>query len=311
MDSNTSHVPHSKRKGCLRKLAVFFTVLLLLTLALCRPIHYSREVSGHVIDTSNGGPLEGAVVVAAWYLTGMEGAHVATVAADEAITAADGSFTIDSWGPRFTKHSLFASLDSDMPKLFIFKDGYLPTIVENIGSGPPYQFHGPERLAVRKLDQNIFPVEPFHGSLSEYLRYLHSVDNRISVLRAGPKCEWKQIPQFILALDAVAQTATRRGLEGGAGLTKLTIAPRDCGTAAEFFGVVDDGLVPCENRMQCLEAIEAYTGPPEEFKLPVSPWIQMRSDGVIDAFNARGWELDGFEVRVGYRVYRVKPAQEE
>lgn len=311
MGSNTTHVPNSKLKGCLKKLAVFSTLLLLLTLALCRPIHFSRDISGHVIDTSNGGPLEGAVVVAAWYLKGMEGAHVATVAASEAMTAADGSFTIEGWGPRFSRHSLLASLDAEMPKLFIFKDGYLPTIVENIGSGPPYRFHGPEGLSVRTLDQKIFPVEPFQGTLSEYLPYLHSVDNRISVLRAGPECEWKQIPQFILALDAVAQVATRRGLEGGAGLTMLNIPPRDCGTAAEFFGVIDDGQVPCENRLQCLEAIEAYTGPADEFRLPVSPWIQMRSDGVIDAINARGWELDGFEVRVGYRVYRVRPAQQE
>lgn len=302
-------MPHSKRKGNLRALALFFTLLLLLTLMLCRPIHYSSEISGHVVDTSSGDPVEGAVVVAAWYLTGMEGAHVATLAAEEATTAADGSFTIDSWGPRFTKPSLFAGLDADMPKLFIFKNGYLPTLVENLGSGPPYRIHGPESPPVRMPDQNTFPVQPFRGSLGDYLPYLHAVNSRIDVLRAGPECEWKQIPQFILALDAVAQIATRRGLEDGAGLTKLTIAPRDCGTAAEFFGVVDSGLVPCDNRKQCLEAIEDYTGPPEAFKLPVSPWVQMHADGVIDAVHARGWELDGFEVRVGYRVYRVRSLQ--
>jgi hypothetical protein len=206
---------------------------------------------------------------------------------------------------------LLAGLDSDMPKLFVFKDGYLPTIVENIGSGPPYRFHGPEGLAIRMLEQNTFPVEPFRGSLDEYLPHLHAVNNRIRELRTGPKCEWKQIPQFILALDAVAQTATRRGLERGAGLTKLAIAPRDCGSAAEFFGVVDDGLVPCENRTQCLAAIEDYTGPPEDFRLSISPWVQMRGDGVIDAIHVRGWELDGFEVRVGYRVYRVRSVQED
>lgn len=311
MDSTTAHKPHSKRKGCLRALALSIALLILLTIALCRPIRYSSEIAGHVIDTSNGGPVEGAVVVAAWYVTGMEGAHVATLAVEEAITAVDGSFTIDGWGPRFTKPFLFAGLNSDMPKLFVFKDGYLPTIVENIGSGPPYRFHGPEGLAYRWLDENVFPVEPFPGSLAEYLPYLHEVNNRIYVVRAGQNCEWKRIPQFILALDAVAQSATRRGLESGAGLTKLAIAPRDCGTAADFFGIVDEGLVPCENRKQCLETIEAHTGPADEFLLPVSYWVQMRGDGVIDAIRARGWELDGFEMRVGYRVYRVRAAQED
>ena len=311
MDSTTPQVPQSKRKGCLRWLALFLALLLLLTIAVCRPIQYSSEISGRVVDTSSGDPVEGAAVVATWYLTGMEGAHVATIAADEAVTAADGSFTIDSWGPKFIKPALFAGLDSDMPKLFVFKNGYLPTIVENLGRGPPYRFHGPERLTYRTLNENVFPVEPFTGSLAEYLPYLQALNTRIYELRGGPKCEWKQIPQFILALDAVAQTATRRGLEAGASLTKLTIAPRDCGTAAAFFGVVDDGLVPCENRMACLEAIEAYVGPPEEFLLPVSPWILMHRDGVVDAIHARGWELDGFEVRVGYRVYRVKSVQQD
>lgn len=282
---------------------------LLLTIALCRPIRYSSEISGNVYDTGSGDPLEGAVVVATWYLTGMEGAHVSTLAAEETITAADGSFTIDSWGPKFTMPSLFAGLDPDMPKLVVFKDGFLPTIVENIGTGPPYRFHGPKDLSIRVLDQNKFPLEPFSGSLAEYLPNLREMNNRVRELRAGPNCDWKQIPQFILAVDAVAQTATRRGLEGGAGLSMLNIPPRDCGTAAEFFGILDDGLIPCENRKQCLEVIEAYTGPPEEFLLPVSPWVQMRGDGIIDAIHARGWEQDGFDVRVGYRVYRVRALQ--
>lgn len=270
---------------------------------------YNR-IPTNTVNTASGQPVEGAAIVAAWYMTGMEGAHVATLAAGETVTAADGMFTIDGWGPKFTK-SLFAKLPSDMPKLFIFKDGYLPTIVENIGSGPPYRFHGPEKLTSSFLDEAVFPIEPFSGSLAEYLPQLDALNSRIRKLRTGPNCEWKQIAKFILAIDAVAQTATRRGLERGAGLTKLSIAPRDCGTAAEFFGVVDRGLVPCESRKQCLETIQVYEGLPEDFSLPVSPWVNLQNDGVADAVEARGWELDGFSVAVGYRVYRVKQRHDD
>lgn len=311
MSSSISPVPPKKKSWPFAS-KLFLLLLPLLVIATCRPITLSLGTSGFVYDTTNGAPLEGAVVVAAWYLTGPEGAHVATLAVDEAVTAADGSFEIDGWGPSF-KPYLFASLPAEMPKLFIIKAGYLPTTVENFGSGPPFRFHGPLTPASRTLDEKVIPLEQFSGTLVEYLPYLNDVNFRMQLLTV-PRCAWKKTPKFILALDAVAQTATRRGLEGGAVLAKMNIPPKDCGTIAEFFDVVDDGLVPCENRMQCVETVRSYDGPPENFLLPVPPWISMRNDGIVnnvvlDAIQEKGWELDGFDVRYGYRIYRVKQRQ--
>ena len=58
------------------------------------------------------------------------------------------------------------------------------------------------------------------------------------------------------------------------------------------------------------QAIENFSGSPEDFLLPVSDDIQ---DGmgitmalITDAVLAKGWDLDGFDQRDGYRIYKYK-----
>jgi hypothetical protein len=57
-------------------------------------------------------------------------------------------------------------------------------------------------------------------------------------------------------------------------------------------------------------AVEQFDGSPEDFLLPVSDEIQDPMGNamaiVTDAVLARGWDLDGFDQRDGYRVYKYK-----
>lgn len=58
------------------------------------------------------------------------------------------------------------------------------------------------------------------------------------------------------------------------------------------------------------QAIEQYTGDPEDFVLPVSDEIQdpmgLTMAMITDAILAKGWDPDGFEQHDGYRVYKYK-----
>ena len=57
-------------------------------------------------------------------------------------------------------------------------------------------------------------------------------------------------------------------------------------------------------------AVERFDGSPEEFLLPVSDAIQdpmgIAMAIVTDAVLAKGWDLNGFDQRDGYRVYKYK-----
>lgn len=58
------------------------------------------------------------------------------------------------------------------------------------------------------------------------------------------------------------------------------------------------------------QAIEKFDGSPEDFRLPISDEIQdpmgIGMAIVMDAILAKGWEVDGFDQKDGYRVYRYK-----
>ncbi len=69
-------------------------------------------------------------------------------------------------------------------------------------------------------------------------------------------------------------------------------------------------MTPIEDIETARQAVEAHEGPPEEFQLSISDSLQdpmgLGMAIITDAVLARGWDVDGFEQRDGYRVYRCK-----
>jgi hypothetical protein len=61
---------------------------------------------------------------------------------------------------------------------------------------------------------------------------------------------------------------------------------------------------------QARRAVEQFDGSPEDFLLPVSDKIQdpmgVAMAIITDTALAKGWDLDGFDQRDGYRVYKYK-----
>lgn len=69
-------------------------------------------------------------------------------------------------------------------------------------------------------------------------------------------------------------------------------------------------MTPFRDIDEVRQAIQDYEGSPDEFRLPVSD-VLLDTMGVgmaiiTDAILAKGWDLDGFEQRDGYRIYRYK-----
>ena len=58
------------------------------------------------------------------------------------------------------------------------------------------------------------------------------------------------------------------------------------------------------------QVIKEYTGPPDNFALPISDQLQdswgVNMAIIMDALLDKGWEPNGFEQREGFRIYRYK-----
>ena len=91
----------------------------------------SGETRGQVVDADSGAPIQGANVVARWeweqsrYVNGGGGYsnYGYTVHVGEAVSGADGRFTIARWGPTMKSSGRMAE---DTPRLLAFKSGYEP-----------------------------------------------------------------------------------------------------------------------------------------------------------------------------------------
>lgn len=108
--------------------------------AMQRPALYRSEaIRGRVVDFETGAPVERAVVLARWmrldtFTRHPRGAfHYA-----EALTDANGEFTIPAWGPRPLDYDYM--LDARDPELWVLARGYLLGYYDNGNSIEPRAF---------------------------------------------------------------------------------------------------------------------------------------------------------------------------
>ncbi len=61
------------------------------------------------------------------------------------------------------------------------------------------------------------------------------------------------------------------------------------------------------------QAVEQFSGRPEDFRLPISDEIQDPTGITMAIINdvvlSKGWDLDGFEQHDGYRIYKYKSVE--
>lgn len=167
--------------------------------ACASPPHYSAETfSARVIDQTTKMPIVGVSVVAQWEVRG--GIHPGTVDllhVEEAVTDADGRFRIAGWGPVLAPPEGY--LDTQDPRLILFKSGYQVKSVSNRGWFAPGER---QHLTVRNSIWNGRTVQliPHHrrdalppgfAAVTYMYGWYHRPD----------KCWWKSAPKFVAAVD--------------------------------------------------------------------------------------------------------------
>lgn len=218
-----------------RIIFTFCTLALATALSAKAAVWSSPEIVGRVL-TTDGKPVEQAVVVANWEITAsMNGASLGQLALVEVSTDRDGYFRIPAWGPRF---ALRGSIRDNQPMVRIFKAGYVPLILPNADIVGPWP--APMSIRYRFHDQTV-QMQRFDGQAEQYEEALaplvRSIEHIILYTPEGT-CYWTQVPRLLLALQEQRRAMMVHG--GGRLFRDAHQYAREadkavCGDARKFF----------------------------------------------------------------------------
>jgi hypothetical protein len=151
----------------------------------------SSGLSGQLVDSVTGRPLEGVVVVVRWnwerYYAGgwHSGPHFEdegeVLAIHEAVTGPEGRYEIPAWGPVVRA---MGQMQYDAPALFAFKAGYEPVSLRGKASGGTIRM----KPAAEPAEELAKRISEMQGRSRGGLHWLY------------PNDVWKAMPRMILAL---------------------------------------------------------------------------------------------------------------
>lgn len=166
---------------------------------LLPPMYSAKEIRATVVAEDIRQPLEGVVVVAQWvlYRGGLgHGGHGPLLHIAEAVTNAQGEFTIPGWGPKLRLP--LTHLDEASPAMLLFKHGYMPLRLHNGGpDDTPDRFdfskftttqinralrYGgqPEKVIQESFwSSQILQLPPFQGTPEEWFTQLKFLANAV------------------------------------------------------------------------------------------------------------------------------------
>ncbi|OGB22592.1 MAG: hypothetical protein A3I66_09925 [Burkholderiales bacterium RIFCSPLOWO2_02_FULL_57_36] len=201
--------------------------------AIFHSSYSSEPIEATVVDADTGEPLEGVIVVAHWELVhGSFGGRVPSgqLKVMEAVTDKAGIFRFPAWGPVENKTS--GSLEEKSPQILIFKSGYefggftnkLERDYSTMSSRRRSEWHG-KTMRLKK----------FKGSQQEYARHLSSLTISLRFAYSPKDCEWKYVPQILVALDQEEKRLSAQKIVNGLLEIDDVGQQNQCGSARKFF----------------------------------------------------------------------------
>jgi hypothetical protein len=190
---------------------------------------YSPAIDARVVHATTGVPIEGAVVVANWELTGAEGYPIRELAVSEAVTDSNGEFEIPGWGPRFNFGA--GHVENNQPIVRIWARGYVPAILDNLQSDR-LVFTLATPIITTRLDGETVRLTPAAAAGDAYVAALKSLAYSMDFAYRSQDCEWRSVPRTLSLLHLAKQ----RGEDVGRGdflrLTEHIGGPPRCGDPA-------------------------------------------------------------------------------
>lgn len=220
------------------KLRYLLFVAMLLPLQSCAFYYTAEPIEAWVVDAETKKPLGGVIVVAHWQLKGgLEGGNpVGQMMVMETVTDTKGRFYFPGWGPKL--RPWYGELKDQSPGMLLFKGGYEYQDLLNHTTNKTIR--GDLEIPLRSIwDKKTIEMERFEGTMEEWAEHVHQLDNALGwARRYGENCEWKQIPQMLVAIHRLGKQFESQGVNLRVGsIQKITDVSKQkqCGSAEDFF----------------------------------------------------------------------------
>lgn len=193
----------------------------------------SRPISARVVDVS-GRPVAGVNVVATWdtvrYWTNFPRGAIHL---GEAVTDGNGKFTVAGWEGKYIRNG---TMQGDQPTLFLYKRGYLPTVLANPRT---HTLSLAKHEVVFMLEGKNIVIQPFSGTPEEFHAALDPLARGLLHSLSGAEpCQWRYIPMVLLAFeDLKHEMATSDHRIWGVDISYIRPRPAstECPNSTQFF----------------------------------------------------------------------------
>jgi hypothetical protein len=192
----------------------------------------SGPIEASVVDASTGQPVSGAIVLANWELSGLEGYVVGQLAVFEVVTDANGAFRIPAWGPRL--HTGSGEIRARSPQVRILDRRYVPVVMWNSPGGPLGREASPKHLMRPSLNGQTVRLQAFRGTPAEYVQQLRSLQQSVEFLYSGGHCEWQQAPRTVATLHKIKSELGDAASSSNLFDVNDIAGPPTCGRPVEF-----------------------------------------------------------------------------
>lgn len=188
---HNDHVDHAK----VRVLRATLFVLLMLANLTCNslfasgtigPKQYSGDEQLVVVQDENGSALDDAAVHLTWGLRDKYGFMYTWIHVFEGVTDSEGKLLVPAWGPVGVANGDYIPITD--PFLRVFKEGYLPLILTNIGgAGFSGGYRSPGKVRIMPAERPLTLVASVEGR-DKYLQRLRGLAGTFRHMQSSTCC---------------------------------------------------------------------------------------------------------------------------